>query len=510
MTNLLKKINTSNKTLLTSLNFFNNSKSVQYFLFIFFSFISFYILKEHVLYRDDARPMLLAMYEKSFSDLFFAIRYDGGPILYHLILWIISKFVILNPFIIKLIHFIIQLLILTTLIFLIKLPNIFRLLILLQIPFIGHLVFVRRYTLAVLLIFLFAYYFNNKKYKDLMIYLILFLLPQTCSHGLFISFGFFIFVLLNRWQKTKKPFYKYDLIYFLSICICLIQVIFPPDLIVSGMKGVKPLFTENSLIFLIKLVSDIFLDNLILGIVFFNMILLICLKRFARRKIAVTTFLISFFIIFICYFLLGALKYPSLPRHNWLITYSIFSFLIILTHPIKETIKKLNWMHYCTIFITIFSLFNFISLIPEFTKLSSQGKAVAEFLDKSYQKKEILTKYESFIEPIIVYRKEMKPYYSLGRQKHINYFIANHKSADYTKFKDYFTVLKFSDLINDLENTPDTLLNTSPIVILSSHIYEKDIDLEKAKIKGKYSLRFLADFNGAKYDNYTLYQVQKI
>lgn len=498
-----------NKIFLNFYNLFNNSKLVQYLMFISFTLISFFILKEHVLYRDDARPMLLAMYEKSFSDLFFAIRYDGGPILYHLILWIISKFVLLNPFIIKLIHFIIQILILTTLIFLIKIPNIFRLLILLQIPFIGHLVFVRRYTLAALLIFLFAYFFNNKKHKNIMIYIVLFLLPQTCSHGLFISFGFFVFLVLNRWQKTKKLFHKYDLIYFFSIFLCLIQIIPPPDLIVSGMKGVKPLFTEDSFIFFIKLASDVFLDNMISGIIFFNIILFICLKKYARRKVAVTAFLLSFFIIFTCYFLLGALKYPSLPRHNWLITYSIFSFLLVLTYPRKEIITKANWTHYSTVIITVFSLYNFISFLPEFTKLSSQGKAVAEYLDKNYANKEILTKYESFIESIIVYRKEIKPYFSLGRQKHINYFITNHKSIDFTRFKDFITILKFSDLISDLENTPDELLNTSPIVILSSHLYERDVDLEKAKIKGKYSLKFLADFNGAKYDNFILYQLQK-
>lgn len=499
-----------NKTFLNLYNSFNNSKLVQYLMFISFALISLFILKEHVLYRDDARPMLVAIYEKSFSDLFFAIRCDGGPILYHLILWVISKFVLLNPFIIKLIHFIIQLLILSTVIFLIKAPNIFRLLMLLQIPFIGHLVFVRRYTLAVLLIFLFAYFFNYKKYINVMIYIVLALLPQTCSHGLFISFGFFIFLLINRWQKTKKLFYKYDLIYFFSVCLCLIQVIFPPDLVVSGMKGIKPLFTEESFIFLIRLISDVFLDNVILGIIFFNMILLICLKKYARKKIAVSAFLISFFIIFILYFLLGALKYPSLPRHNWLATYSIFSFLLILTYPRKEIITKANWIHYSTILITIFSLYNFISLIPDFTKLSSQGKAVAEYLDKNYANKEILAKYESFIESIIIYRKEIKPYFSLGRQKHINYFIANHKSADYTRFKDFITILKFSDLINDLNNTPDELLNKSPIVILSSHLYEKDIDLKKAKIKGKYSLRFLANFKGAQYDNFTLYLIQRL
>ena len=82
------------------LNFFNNSVFVQYLLLILFTLFTYFLLRGHVLYRDDARPLLVATYNHSFFELFNAMRYDGAPSLHHFILWVIGKFIPLTPFIV--------------------------------------------------------------------------------------------------------------------------------------------------------------------------------------------------------------------------------------------------------------------------------------------------------------------------------------------------------------------------------------------------------------------------
>ncbi len=504
---LLKEINT---VILYCFNSFNNSKHIQFLLLFLFIYITYFLLHGHVLYRDDARPLLIATYNHTFLELFNAMRYDCGPILYHLLLWLIAKFIPLSSFVVKAFHLMINILILITLLFLIKLPNIFRLLILLQSPFIGYTMYVRRYTLAVLLILLFAYFYTKDKGNKIWIYLVLFLLSQTTPHGFFISLTFFIFLVLNKFQELKLLFHKYYLIPLSGFLFFAIQLIPPSDLIQSGIKEIKPFFRNENIDFFIILIHDIFLNNLWIGTAFIYITCLTTIIVFQKNKLLVKNFLFCITVLFIIYFFSGALKYPTINKHHWLFSYAIISFLIIMTYPIKKNITNLNWLHYGLILLLIYSTINFVSLIPKAKRLSSNGRNVAIYLDKNFPEKEMLTKYEYFIEPIVIYRKKWTPYYALGRQAYVQYVVCNHESADFTKFKDLITIIKFSELLSDLNNTPDEILIKEPVLILSAHEYVNDIgkSLEKIKIKNKHSLKFLKEFSGAKYDDYIIYLVE--
>ena len=497
---------------LSFIEFFNTSKIVQYLLFISFTLITYFLLRGHVLYRDDARPLLIAFYEQSFPDLYKAMLYDGGPILYHLILWKVAKFVHLSPFIVKAIHFFIQILILYTLIFLIRIPNTIKLLILLQAPFIGYTMYVRRYTLAVLFIFLFAYLYTNQKVSKGWIYLTLFLLSQTCPHGLFISFAFFLFLVINKYCEKKEIFSSYYLIPITGFLLAIPQMIQPSDVVAAGTHHIKPLFTDATLDFLILLLYHTFLNNYVIGITFFCIMIFITISTLKKDRTTGISFLLCITILFSLFFLLGALKYPSQDRHNWLLSYSIISFLIILSSKLNFKYSKLIIFQLGVVVLLFISFYNFTSLIPKAKRLSSNGQNVACFLERNFADKEILAKYELFIEPVIIYRKKYMPYFALGRQQYVKYCVTNHTSTDFTKFKDLITVLKYSELINDLSNTPDKILKKEPIIILASHEYINDLNipLEEVKINKTYSLKFLKEFNGAKYDNYILYQIKKI
>lgn len=508
MINLSNKNNKLNKLTLESLNYFNNSKLIQYSLFIFFAFISFFLLLGHTLYRDDARPLLIATYNHTFSDLYTAMRYDGGPMMYHLLLWFTAKFVHLSPFLIKIIHFSSLILILICLIFLIKIPNIYRALILFQTPYIGYSLYVRRYSTIVLLLFLFTYFYLKKEKREVWLFITLFLLSQTSPHGLLIAIGLFMFTALNIFNEKKEFFKAYYLIPLCGFALSALQLIPPADLLQIGTEGLKPLFSEQSLDFLINYICDVFLNNFFIGFAFFYMICIASIKNAKEKPFLIGNFVFCLIFLFITFLLVGALKLPTLNRHHWLLSYTVISLLIIINHPFKFKITNVTFVQYFFITMTFCSAINFISFIPKAKVLYSNGETVAKYLDKHYPENTLLTKYEFFIEPIIVYRKNWTPYFSLERQKFVNYVVCNHTSADFTRFKNLITVLRFSELVNDLNNTPDRLLEKAPIIVLSSHVYEKDINLENVRIKGKYSLKFLADFNGAKYDNYILYRVE--
>ncbi|GEM_PF-4696392 len=512
MSDLLNNLkNKIDQRFLRFLNFFNNSIFIRYLLLILFTLLTYFLLRGHVLYRDDARPLLLVTYEKSIFQLFNAIRYDGGPILYHFILWIISKFIPLTPFVVKALHLFIQVLILFVLLFLIKIPSSFKLLILLQAPFIGYIMYVRKYTIAVLLILVFAYLYTKDKGEKIWIYIVLFLLSQTCPHGIFISISFFLFLVFNRFIEKRILLDKYYLIPLIGYLFCMLQLIPPKDLALEGLRGMKPFFTNATLDFFMIFLYHIFLNNFLIGSAFLLIIILLSLIAFQRKKVEVIGFLISLILIFTAYSLLGALKCPSQDRHNWLLSYTIISFLIIISHPVKETIIKTNIFQYALIILLLFSFYNFASLIPKAKRLSSHGQNVAYFIDKNFPEKRILAKYDFFIESILVYRNQLKPFYSLDRQQDVKYFRPNGKSSDFTKFKDLVTILKYSELVQDLSNTSDEIFEKEPVVVLASHEYVNDLNIpiEKVKIKEKYSLRFLKEFTGALYDNFILYSIKK-
>ena len=492
------------------INTLNNSILFQYVLFVFFTLLYYFLLKDYVLYRDDARPPLIVNYNHSIFDLIQAVRYEGTPMLYHIMLWVLSCFVKLTPLVVKIFHLLIHVFILITILFLIKLPNFYRLLILLQIPQIAYVLYVRQYSIAVLLIFLFAYLYTTYEMDNIWIYIVLFLLPQTIFHGFIVAFVFFLFIAIRRYIETKQIFHKYYLIPFFGFILSILQLI-PPKDFVSGLNEWRPLFSHENLLFIRQLFWDIFLDNLLIYIAFILLIFIVTKDLLKKNKALAYNFLFCLVILLVSFYIFGAGKY-SFNRHHWLASCTIMSFLIMLTYPIKQKITNLTWKEYGLLALVFFSFLNFKSLIPKYLGLNSNGQNAAIYLDKNYPNNNILGELEYYIEPIVFYRKEAKPYFSLGRNEFVKYNVLNHKSVDFTKFKEHECTFKVSELINDLNNTPDIVLQSSPILVLSAFEIVNDINmnLEGVKIKQNYFLKHLKDFDGARFENYSLYLVKRL
>ena len=77
-------LNKTNSSLLFYVKLLNKSLLLQYLLFIYFTVIYYFLLKDLILWRDETRPILIVNSSKSFLEFFEAIRYETSPMLYHL------------------------------------------------------------------------------------------------------------------------------------------------------------------------------------------------------------------------------------------------------------------------------------------------------------------------------------------------------------------------------------------------------------------------------------------
>lgn len=493
------------------INSFNSSSKIRFLIFIFFVLLNFALVSNTVLYRDNARPILIANLNNSFFDLFNSIRYESTTMLYHTILWGISKFIPVTPLVVKVFFFLIHFFIVFTVVYLFKLPNMFSLLVLLQIPQIAYLVYLRQYSISVLLILLFFYFYKKTSYVHTNIFIVLFLLIQSCFHGVVISFYLYLFIVANRFKETRKVFSWTDIIVMSSFILAIPQLI-PPTDSYSGLKLLQPVKLQPSLFFFTKLFEDVFLNNYLIVSGFIAITLYIFIKSYSKKKFLTTSIFFTIFCIVITYFFMGVLKYHSLDRHHWLITYLIISFLIYLSSFYDKQFARIQLSYIVLlVFLLIISFLNFTDKIIFYIEPASRGKNVAVFLDKHYPNKKIIAKYEFFIESISVYMKKPIKYFALGRQDYLMYTKANHSSIDFKNLKDMKYEIYYSELIKELENTPKELLDTKPVLILSAFKMINDIGkpLDKVNLMGGYSVEFLKEFTGAKYDNYVLYLIRK-
>lgn len=498
-----------NEALTKYWNLFNNSFLLKVSLLVFVTLLNFIVMKDYVFWRDVARPLLYVNDSKTFFDLFNVIRYEGTPMLYHSILWVISKITMLTPAIALGFHIFVHFLISYLIIFVLRLPGVLKIILLFQLPMIAYLLYVRQYSIAVLFLLLISFLYLEKGRNSFWIYVSLFVLTQISIHCCVVMLVFLLFLSLDRYNEEKRFFHVYYLIPAIGLVLCIVQFIPPPGLI-EGLRVWKPLFIKENLYFAKTLIWDIFCNNLIIMISLTSISYFVFAKGFKSNKKQSILILVCVGLLFISFFLLGAFKY-SFNRHHWLLTYSLVSFLIILHGPTKNVISEISWKHICLIGVAIYSIINYQSLTKKYLVPFSKGKEVANYLDEHYPEKPLLAKVEFYIEPIILYSKTKTSYYSLGRQKEVKYTILNHESVDYTKFKDFIVVLNYSDLIADLENAPNEILEKEPILILSANKYNNDIGsvLSSVKVKGRYSLEFLNDFQGALFENYTLFKVVK-
>ena len=265
--------------------------------FILFCLIEVLIIKEHVLWRDDARPMLISKYSSSIVDLYNEVRYESATALYYIILWLINKITPLNIFIVKLLFLLTNISIIYTILYLLKIPNIYKFLILLQEPTIGYLKYIRPYSFGILLILLFSRTYSQNKDKNLFVYILLFLMCLVSFHTFIAATGLYIFIVFERLNEKTKPTNMKDLIFYFGAILAIVQCIQPTDLI-SGLKTIQPIFSSINVEFIKTFIEDVFLSS-ILGFLILVFLLINVFKNSSNKQISLAgiTFCIFFILI---------------------------------------------------------------------------------------------------------------------------------------------------------------------------------------------------------------------
>jgi hypothetical protein len=500
-----------NEVIIYSYNFINKSNLSKWVLFTLFAVIEFLLIKEHVFGRDDARPILIARSSGTFLDLYNEVKYETSPMLYHLVLWIMNKIATITVFQVKSMFFISNLAILAVLIFYIEIPLFFKILLLLQEPTLGYLSYHRQYSWSILLILLFAHLYYKRGDKNPYLYLVLFLLCQTCVHGCISASGLYLFILINRYGAKEKLFKASDILIILGILLCIVQIVQPAD-IISSLKETKLFLSFNTLQYAFTFINQVFFVSpfSICGlclIVWFTF-----KKTIDKNKTSRKAFILSVAFITTVFFIIGALKGFSYERHHWILSYSIVSLLMILNKNLKVDLKKVSSINYFFLILFLVSFINFPNRVQHYFNLKSVSNKVGEFLDKNYPKKITLHELDFMIDGVNVYRKDLNRYYSLNTHRFCMFAKWNHPGVNFPKFyNNGYIELKVSQIIKDLSETPKQILDKEPILILSADkiINDTKINLKDMQINN-YKLIYLTQFKGVGLENFDIFEIKKI
>jgi hypothetical protein len=208
-------------------------KRIEWFILLLFSFATCIGVVHHEIWLDEAQHFLLSRDSRDLEELWKNTRYEGHPILWNLILYVITRFS-WNPFWMQLTHWIISVLAVSVFLFYSPLKRNWKILfcfgyfILFEYTMIS-----RNYSLLLLFFFLsLKYYPLRVKYKWHFGGCI-FVLANTHLFGLIIAFWLVLMAIIETpkndlawWRFIFKNFY---LILFLTgAALCVFQT-FPPS-----------------------------------------------------------------------------------------------------------------------------------------------------------------------------------------------------------------------------------------------------------------------------------------
>ena len=377
--------------------FFKKNKSaIKISLFILWITLHIILLLHHEPWRDEARAWILAK-NLSIKDLFITSKFDGHPILWHLILMPFAKLGF--PYItIQIINLIICTIAAYIFYFKIKINDIAKTLILFGAPFIYvYPVIARNYSLALLFIILISLFYTSR-FKHPYIYTILICLllnTPTITYGfalaLYTSFNFL--EIINYFKKKNKLKVKKiiitNFIFILSLVIITLELFGT-----SNPDYPKPFSFNNLIIYNIPFAIEILFSIVLFGIIAKK-------DNFKIYLIAITGLIYQLFVTFF--------YYPALLELREFYQCVIWLFFIITYSDNNKVFKNIS--------IIIFLIFYFPRTIISYnmaindTKYNySSAKETANWINKNLKKDKILIEDSIFCQSIVPYLDNIKVY----------------------------------------------------------------------------------------------------
>lgn len=193
----------------------------------------------HEMWRDELQAWLIAKDSNSLANLYQNLRYEGHPALWHLCLYIITRFTN-NPAAMQFFH----LMIATAVIYVFVKFSPFSiaqkiLFTFSYFPFYEYNLISRNYSLGILLAFIFCHVFVQPNKSYLMLSVIIGLIANTNVYSLIIAMCLTAALIIDYFTNSKPSINK--LLFGICVAICLVgilvsvqQIIPPPDSIFQG------------------------------------------------------------------------------------------------------------------------------------------------------------------------------------------------------------------------------------------------------------------------------------
>ena len=202
-------VKTQNKLIINN-SFLSKHFTYSNCLILIFFILSFIGILNHEMWRDETQAWLLARDSSNLIDLYQNLKYEGHPGLWHLCLFLITKFTH-NPFSMQFFHIVIS----TASVYIfVKLSpfNIIEkaLFTFSYFSFFEYNLISRNYNLGLLLVFIFCYLFSCKNRNDIFTFLSLALLANTNIYGLIICLCLSLTLIIDAVRLYKIGHYQTD------------------------------------------------------------------------------------------------------------------------------------------------------------------------------------------------------------------------------------------------------------------------------------------------------------
>lgn len=346
-----------------------NEKILYWFIFILYSILNLFLMLRHEPWRDEIHAWLMSK-ELSFSELIVASRFDGHPILWHLILMPFAKsgFPIIT---LNIISYIIILISAWLLLFKAKLSLFFKVIVLFTIPFTYiYSAISRNYCLIVLFLVLIALLYDKRYEKPILYSILIALLVHTHSlvwgivAGLTITFHFYEILLFFK-HKNKANIKK--------VLIGLSLIVVSTILVVLELYG-----TTNT-------DYGVSISSYILRFVGFLIIILLSFLIFTVfNKSYFKEYLILFF-GFSFQILIYTCVYSSVLFQRFMLIFVLILFYLLLLSKTDMAERKLNIL--CIIyllFMCVFASKSFYNTITHDVKYPySSAQEMANYINKN-------------------------------------------------------------------------------------------------------------------------------
>ena len=346
-----------------------NEKILYWFIFILYSILNLFLMLRHEPWRDEIHAWLMSK-ELSFSELIVASRFDGHPILWHLILMPFAKsgFPIIT---LNIISYIIILISAWLLLFKAKLSLFFKVIVLFTIPFTYiYSAISRNYCLIVLFLVLIALLYDKRYEKPILYSILIALLVHTHSlvwgivAGLTITFHFYEILLFFK-HKNKANIKK--------VLIGLSLIVVSTILVVLELYG-----TTNT-------DYGVSISSYILRFVGFLIIILLSFLIFTVfNKSYFKEYLILFF-GFSFQILIYTCVYSSVLFQRFMLIFVLILFYLLLLSKTDMAERKLNIL--CIIyllFMCVFASKRFYNTITHDVKYPySSAQEMANYINKN-------------------------------------------------------------------------------------------------------------------------------